>query len=58
MDLLPVVDNQGHFVIFIMAKSLCQELAEKIEKTRVNSSIGSFEVENQILVESQLLKYK
>ncbi|WP_219930067.1 hypothetical protein [Nostoc commune] len=53
---MPVVDNQGHIVILIMAKRLCQELAEKIEKTRGNTSVGSFEVEHQILVESQVLK--
>ncbi len=41
-----------------MAKSLCQQLAEKIEKTRGNTSIGSFKVKHKILVESQLLKYK
>ena len=56
LDLLPLVDNQGHIVIFIMVKSLCQELAEKIDKTRCNTSIGSFELKNQILIESQLLK--
>ena len=41
-----------------MPESLCQELAEETEKTRGNTSIGSFEVEHQILIESQLLKYK
>ncbi|MEH2324201.1 MAG: hypothetical protein V7K32_11610 [Nostoc sp.] len=56
--LLQVANKQGHIVIFIMAKSLCQELPEKTDKTRGNTSIGSFEVKHQILVESQLLKYK
>lgn len=55
---MPVVNNQGHIIIFIMAESLCQELAEKTEKTRANTSIGSFKVESQILVDSQVLKYK
>ena len=58
LELLPVADNQGYIVIFIMPESLCQALAEETDKTRGNTSIGSFEVEHQILVESQLLKYK
>ncbi|MCC5598657.1 hypothetical protein [Nostoc favosum] len=57
-DLLSVADNQGHIVIFIMPESLCQALAKQTEKSRGNTSIGSFEVKHQILVENQLLKYK
>ncbi|WP_084227011.1 ATP-binding protein [Nostoc sp. KVJ20] len=57
-DLLPVTDNQGQIFGNITPESISQGLAQKIEKTRDKPSIGSFEVEHQILFERQLLKYK
>ncbi|MEH1772190.1 hypothetical protein [Nostoc sp.] len=54
LDLLAVIDNQGN----ITSESICQTLAQKTEKTRSKTNIGSFEVEHQILVERLLTKYK
>ncbi|QMS90705.1 PAS domain-containing sensor histidine kinase [Nostoc edaphicum CCNP1411] len=51
-------DNQGQILGNITPESISQGLAQKIEKTRDKPSIGSFEVEYQIIVERQLLKYK
>ncbi|MBL1198069.1 MAG: PAS domain S-box protein [Nostoc sp. GBBB01] len=36
LDILPVVDNQGHVVGIITPESICQGLAQKIEKTTGN----------------------
>ncbi|MEA5622321.1 hypothetical protein [Nostoc sp. UHCC 0251] len=58
LDLLQIADNQGYIVACITPKSICQVLAKETEKTRDNTSIASFEVEHQILLERQLLKYK
>ncbi|MGF1934635.1 MAG: HAMP domain-containing sensor histidine kinase [Nostoc sp. ChiQUE02] len=58
LDLLPVVDNQGHIIGFINRENICQTLTQETEKTRGKVSIAYFEVERQILVERQLLKYK
>ncbi|MBN3922177.1 hypothetical protein [Nostoc sp. NMS4] len=55
-ELLPVVDNQVNTVGNMTPESICPELAQETEKTRGNYSIGSFEVQYQILVERQLLK--
>ncbi|WP_335010051.1 hypothetical protein [Nostoc sp.] len=54
LDLLAVIDNQ----VNITSESICQTLAQKTEKTRSKTNIGSFEVEHQILVERLLTKYK
>ncbi|MEH1828205.1 MAG: hypothetical protein V7L22_23200 [Nostoc sp.] len=58
LDLLAVVDNQGCIISNITPESICEALAQKIEKTRGETSISSFEVEYQIFVERQLLKYQ
>ncbi|MEH2255626.1 hypothetical protein [Nostoc sp.] len=52
LELLLVVDNTGN----ITPESIYQALAQETEKTRVNASIGSLELEDQIFVERQLLK--
>ncbi|MEH2189734.1 MAG: hypothetical protein V7K64_26735 [Nostoc sp.] len=54
LDLLAVIDNQSN----ITSESICQTLAQKTEKTRSKTNIGSFKVEHQILVERLLPKYK
>ncbi|MHC5739595.1 CBS domain-containing protein [Nostoc sp.] len=54
LDLLAVIDNQGN----VTPESICQTLAQKTEKTRSKTNIGSFKVEHQILVERLLPKYK
>ncbi|MEH1822557.1 MAG: hypothetical protein V7L31_26390 [Nostoc sp.] len=58
LDLLAVIDNQGCIISNITPKSICEALAQKIEKTRGEISISSFEVEHQIFFERQLLKYQ
>ena len=54
LDLLQIADNQGYIVAYITPKSICQVLAKETEKT----NIASFEVEHQIFLKRQLLKYK
>ena len=58
LELLLVVEKQSNITDNITRESICiyQALAQKTEKTRGNTSIGSFEVEHQIFIERQLLK--
>ncbi|MEH2049472.1 hypothetical protein [Nostoc sp.] len=58
LDLLAVVDNQGCIIDNIIPESICEALAQKTEKIIVKTSISSFEVEYQIFIERQLLKYQ
>ncbi|MEH2168228.1 MAG: hypothetical protein V7K41_16555 [Nostoc sp.] len=43
-------------ILLLKISNISQALARETEKTRVNASIGSFEVQHQILAERQLLK--
>ena len=58
LELLLVVSKQSNITDNITPESICicQATAQKTEKTRGNTSIGSFEVEHQIFIERQLLK--
>ncbi|MBN3960685.1 hypothetical protein [Nostoc sp. NMS8] len=42
LDLLAVVDNQGCIISNITPEIICEALAQKIEKTRVKTSISFF----------------
>ncbi|MDZ7952821.1 hypothetical protein [Nostoc sp. DedQUE09] len=54
LELLLVVSKQGN--ITPESICICQAMAQKTEKSRVNATIGFFDVEHQIFIERQLLK--